>query len=404
MLAGRVADGLHELSQDSLHGGMRRGIEEAARQVGIRVSDLERLLPMKDVQEAAERLNVAQQDAVEAWMVHAGQLGGLLQGVADLTNDGRMPDVSMFLERLAAKLVRDQAVAVPLQALAMELAAWLDHVERCSELLAEGGALESVYRRRRIRRTGIAVASGLVLATGLGFGTSLRAARARVDAALASVDPCAVTTIDEHDRDRASSAQRLAVTQHRDACIGRRRREEQARDDLRRREEQAREETRSREDRERRCEIIASRLGSLEASPADEAIVGGTGPLLARVVKGALTRDDMVTETLPCTGTKGGTVIDAAFERAVLSSPASWCSAEALSDRVRSILARHTAELPGVNKQTLGGNAEDWAKKALVRGGAELTARAMRLCQVKEEIGIAPGKHCFAILGTSRKR
>src|SRR5262249_7960518 len=103
ILSGKVPDGLRELSADSLHRGVRRGMEESARQVGVGVPDVERLLPMADVQVAAARLDAAQRAAVAAWDQYAGQLGGLLKGVADLTVDGRAPDVPSFLERLSKK-------------------------------------------------------------------------------------------------------------------------------------------------------------------------------------------------------------------------------------------------------------------------------------------------------------
>src|SRR4051794_34382688 len=81
ILSSRVADGLHELTPDSLHGGFLRGIEESAKRVGVGPADVQRLLPMDQVRGLVERITLSQQRAVVAWNLHAGHLGGLLKGV-----------------------------------------------------------------------------------------------------------------------------------------------------------------------------------------------------------------------------------------------------------------------------------------------------------------------------------
>src|SRR6185436_2421023 len=155
-----------ELSADNLHGGFKRGIEDAAQQVGVGVADVERLLPMADVHAAAARLDAAQRNAVDAWATYAGHIGGLLRGVADLTVDGRAPDVSNFLERLSRKVIRDRPLSEPLHALSVEVASWLDLVEQCGDILADGGVLAKAYRRRRIRQASLVGGAALVMALG----------------------------------------------------------------------------------------------------------------------------------------------------------------------------------------------------------------------------------------------
>src|SRR4051812_43099137 len=93
IMAGRGGDGVKELAPDSLHGGLKRGIAETAKLVGMRSGDIEAMLPAYEIRVAATNLGVTQKAAITAWNVHAGQIGGLMQGVADLTVDGRVPDV-----------------------------------------------------------------------------------------------------------------------------------------------------------------------------------------------------------------------------------------------------------------------------------------------------------------------
>ncbi len=49
IISSRVPEGLRELTPDSLYGGVRRGIEESAKRVGVDVKDVERLLPMAEI-------------------------------------------------------------------------------------------------------------------------------------------------------------------------------------------------------------------------------------------------------------------------------------------------------------------------------------------------------------------
>jgi hypothetical protein len=145
IVAGKVAEGLRELTIESLHGGLERGVAEAAGSVGADLADVERLLPMADVKGAAARLDAAQRGAVAAWDIYSAHLGGMLKGTADLTVDGRAPDVSNVLERLSQKVIRDRPLADPLHDLAVEVGRWLDLVERCGDLLAGGDVLARAH-------------------------------------------------------------------------------------------------------------------------------------------------------------------------------------------------------------------------------------------------------------------
>ncbi len=397
ILASKVADGLRELSADNLHGGFRRGVEEAAKQTGVGVADVERLLPVADVGAAAARLDTAQRNALVAWSAHAGHIGGLLKGVADLTVDGRAPDVSNFLERLSKKVVRDPALAEPLQVLAQEVACWLNLVERCGELLADGGVLARAYRRRQVRQAVIAAAGVAVVAVGLVFGLRLRAARARVDAVLSAADPCAALALDAADLARASSAQEQRAASLRVACEEQRKREEQTREEQRRREEQARAETQRRKDHEARCEALAERLAGSGPTADDEALAPGGAGLLGRIARRSLERGDLVKVALPCGDTPAGVRIGAEYAAAVVASPAAWANAEDVSARVHDILVEHRAELPSAPKQQLVRTADNLVKRAMIRKSPEIGDQAGRICKLKDDLGVGGAKFCGSL-------
>src|SRR6185295_11767233 len=97
IMASKVGDGLRELAAEALHDGFRRGIDEVARRAGLAPHEVEGVLPMEEVRAAGTALGRSQPRAVDAWLRHAGQLGGMLQGIAELTVDGRVPDVGLCL-------------------------------------------------------------------------------------------------------------------------------------------------------------------------------------------------------------------------------------------------------------------------------------------------------------------
>lgn len=405
ILASRVADGLRELTPDSLHGGFRRGVEESARRVGVGPRDVERLLPMDRVRSLVTRLTASQHNAVEAWNLHAGHLGGFLKGVADLTADGRAPDVGLCLDRLAKKVSRDRELAEPLRALAVDVGEWQDIIARCRDILDDGGALERAYRMRRLR--GVLAVAGLatVVVVALVALFLVHAARVRVDAILAAADPCAALTIDAGDARRASSDQRRRLDERSGECAARREREAAEREAARLGEERAHEEQLRKKELEERCASLATHLEAGSLSPEDAAFAGPRAPLLRRVAQGALDSPDLGPSDpdLPCAAALSAPRISAAFRRAVLASPARWASVEDPSKLVSAALIDHVAELPSVAKQVLAGRAEDLAKKALVVGVPGLLPRAVRLCQLKDALGIRGGSYCAgALISTIR--
>ncbi len=404
IVAGQIPDGLRELSADSLHGGFKRGLDEAARQVGVGLPDVQRLLPIADVEVAAARLDAAQQAAVSAWAANAGQLGGMLKGVADLTVDGRAPDVSNFLERLSKKVVRDPPLSEPLHLLSVEVACWLDIVEHCGALLADGGVLAQAYRRRRIRRALVGGVGGVAVLAALSVGLWLRGVRARVDAALAVTDTCAALSIDAADLARASAAQRQRADERRGSCEALHRRDADAREAQRVRDEKARDAEKKIRDRKDRCDALATHLGGRDGAtsggdilPEDEALAPGKGPLLRRIAHRALDRGDLMESDLPCADTPAAAGIAAAFAAAVVASPAAWANADDVSDRVRAVLIEHQAELPASPKQQLLSHADNLVKRAMIQKGPGMADQATHMCKLKDDLGIRGAKFCAGI-------
>jgi hypothetical protein len=332
---------------------------------------------------------------VVAWAAHAGPIGGLLKGVADLTVDGRAPDVSNFLERLSKKVVRDPPLSTPLHVLAMEVATWLDLVEHCGDLLADGGVLAQAYQRRRIRRFALGGVGGAGLLGVVGGFLWLHAARARVEEALGAVDPCAALSIDPGDLARASAGQTERARDRSTACEDRRRRDAAVREEQHRHEEQTREADRQRKAREARCDALADHVdGGKELTPEDRALADAQLPLIQRTSRHALDLADMATRDLPCADTPAGARIAKAFSDAVVASPAAWANADDLSDRVMTILVERAADLPSAPKQQVQAHADNLVRRAMIQKTPVATEQATRACKLKDDLGVRGAKYC----------
>lgn len=400
ILSSRVADGLRELTPDSLYGGFRRGVEESAKRVGVSPADVERLLPMEQVRGLAARLAASQQSAVQAWSTHAGHIGGLLKGVADLTADGRTPDVGLCLERLAKKVSRDRELADPLHALANDVAEWQSLLARCRDLLDDGGSLERTYRLRRLRRVLAVAGLAGIIAGALGVVLWVRVARVRVDEVLASPDACVASAVAPGDARRASSDQRRRLEARAIECAAERASEANEREATRLSAQRAAEEKLQREALERQCEALAAHVEAGSLAPEDAAFADARAPLLRRVARGALDPADLGPSEpdLPCAGTPSAPRFKASFVKAVLAIPALWANADDPSRLVADGLVEHVAELPSAAKQVVARRADDLAKKALLVGVPGLLPRAIRLCQLKDALGIQGGSFCAGAL------
>jgi hypothetical protein len=325
--------------------------------------------------------------------------------VADLTADGRAPDVGLCLDRLAKKVTRDRELAEPLRALAVDVGEWQDIIARCRDLLDDGAALERAYRMRRVRRVLAVAGLAGVIAGALGVVLWVRSARVRVDEVLAAADPCAASAVDPGDARRASSDQRRRLEARSTECSAKRDSAAREQEAARVREEQARAEQLRKKELEQKCEALATHVEAGSLAPEDAAFAGPRAPFLRRVAQGPLDPADYgpADPDLPCAGTPSAARINAAFTKAVLASPARWANADDPSKVVAATLIAHVAELPGSAKQVVARRADDLAKKALIIGVPGLLPRAIRLCQLKDALGIHGGSFCAGALFTLGK-
>jgi hypothetical protein len=405
ILASKVPEGLRELTPENLVGGIERGVTQAATRVGVSISDVERLLPMAELRTIAARIGLSQKNATLAWEAHAGELGGLLKGVAELTADGRAPDTGLCLERLATKVSRDADLAVPLAALAADVRRWQDLIARCRDILDDGAILAKAYERRQIRRVLLATVPAVVAILALSLALWIRAAQARVDEALAVTDACAAIDIPPDDLARSSSSQKKKVEERKATCAAQREREARERKSAEEREARAREALQKKETREALCAALASHVQAGKVMPDDEATAGESLGLMRRIARGALSPSDYGPDDapLPCGDTKAGPGIAAAFDRAIIAAPAAWANAPDPSSQVRSALERHADELPSAPKQVVAQRAYAVAKKALLYGDAGVQAQAVRLCMLKDALGLHGGGYCVTITAGKAK-
>lgn len=395
----KVPLGLQELTAKGLWGALRLGIEQAARLAGVQPRDVEGLLPMVELRASLQRVAARQQLALKAWTLYAGQQGGLLEGIAELTLDGRAPDASECLARIAHKVHRDRPFSKPLQALADEIGRYQGLLVRCRGLLDDGGVLTRAYGRRRL---GNALAIGLSLALVLTAAVVvlvLHGARARLDAALSSADPCAVSALPERDIDRGSNEQARLVTERLAACADLRARAEREVEAQRRSEEREAEAQRRRAALDAGCEALAAHLAEGRVTPEDGALSTDGGDLLRRIAEKKLRPSDLGPEApaLPCASAKAGDRVRAAFAEASLATVWTWVDAFDPSEATREALAARRDELPLRARLMIGRRAVDASKRAILAGNEEEMARAQRMCRFGEAVGAPTGQFCGAV-------
>ena len=396
ILARRVEEGLKELAADNLGGGVARGVLQAAQLVGVAAGDIERLLPLAELNAILGRIGASQPRAMEAWRLYAGGLGGLLSGVADLTVDGRAPDTALCISRLAKKVQRDRPFSEPLQRLADDLADYQDTLHRCVDVLNDTTTLQRAYERRRLRRLlalGGAALAGLLL---IGSAALVLVRRARIAAVIERPDPCAVMDLTESDLGHVSAELRARAEQSRATCEAARAAEARRIEEERRREEREREAKKAQEALEQRCDALAASLASGKLSPDDEAFAKEGAPLLGRVARGALDLADLgpAEPMLPCKGTKAEAKIVAAFRKAALAKPWDLPKVEAPSAATRAAIEAGAADLPAKLKAMTGASAADAAKRAIASGKPDQVARALALCEMAKAMGTEPAGPC----------
>lgn len=405
ILARRVEEGLKELAVDNLRGGVGRGILQAAQRVGVPTSEIQRILPMAELDRILLRIAASQPRVVEAWRLYAGGLGGLLTGVADLTVDGRAPDTALCVQRLAKKVQRDKPFSEPLEALANDLFDWQDALHRCVELLNDTTALEKAYRRRRMKRLAAIAAGSALVALLLSLAAWRLVVRSRVTAALEKPDACAAMDLSESDLDRVSSDLRAKAAERRATCEAERAAEQKRKDEERARAEREAAEKKAKEEHEARCDALAKGVSAGQLGEQDAAFAKEAAGLLGRVAKGALELSDYGPDepALPCKGTKAEAALAGAFRKAVLAKPWNVPKVESPSAAVREALSQGSGELPDKLKMMMGKAAADASKKAIASGKPEHISRAVALCETARVMGTAPAGPCEGVKGLGGK-
>lgn len=405
ILARRVEEGLRELAADNLGGGVARGVLQASQLVGVSPSDIERLLPLAQLNLILGRIGASQPRVMEAWKLYAGGLGGLLQGVADLTVDGRAPDTALAVSRLAKKVQRDKPLAEPLSRLADDLADYQEALHRCVELLNDTTALQKAYQMRRMRKLALIGGAAVVALLLVGSIVFAVVRRARITAVIEQPDPCAVMDLTEKDVSRVSDAMGARAKANRATCEATRAAELKRIEDERLREERDREAKKAQEVVEARCDTLAASLAAGTLSPEDEAFAKDAAALLGRVAKGALDLEDLgpAAPQLPCKGARAEGKIAAAFRKAVLAKPWSLNKVDVLGDPVRAAIVEGAAELPDKLKQMTGSRAADAAKKAIASGKPDQVTRAIALCDTAKAMGTAPAGPCDGVRSIAPK-
>ncbi|EYF03701.1 Hypothetical protein CAP_5312 [Chondromyces apiculatus DSM 436] len=397
--SGKLQEALPHLDPQALWGSLERGIAQTAALAGVNPGDVESLLPMGELRACIEQLTGSYRMAAHAWSVHAGHLGGLLKGLTDLTVDGRPPDSSVGLMRVARKLSRDKAVAAPLQHFADDIGRWQELLLHARNALdQDAGGLLRAYRRRRVRKLMAVCLPALLVIAGVLYLLSMQRARARLDSMLADADPCIARSITPADVERGSAAQRNAVTERLRVCDEQITRQAREREEQQRREAQARESERLRTEREARCDALATRMETGKLSGDDESFEGAPAGLLRRIQTRTLTPADFGPEgpALPCTRTPGEARLFRAFADAAFSSVWTWVTVVDPSPTARNALARRSADMPERARTVLGLRAVETARKAIMAGDPTLLTRAQRLCDFAEALTAVTGQPCQA--------
>lgn len=393
----RVKEGINELAIESLMGGVERGIESVAHAAGLPVSYVSNLLPMNELQQVAARIAENQRAAVEQWEVHTGHVGGLLDGVADLTIDNRPPDASLCLLRVSKKMQLDKALATPLRQLSEDLVTWQELIASCKTFIDDGRSLASAYRQRRLVRIGFAFAGALAIAVVVVWAVRVSLARSRIDELLSEEDPCTAASAEPSDLGKASDEQRDTIEERRAACeeaaAARRRAEEKKREELAKQKAAAAKKAA----RAGQCKaLIASVVaGSPNVGALEEAKPHAA--LLERIAKKKLQPADIGSlETLPCLDSEDAVELAEVYLEGVLATAAIWMYTVAPSKLAADLMVKGKGGVRPRQLTIFEQHVEEMARRAVRTGEEEALARILKDCDVKDRLELKRGQYCNA--------
>lgn len=381
LAAAHVTEGLEALSHDNLLGGLREGIQEAAKRVRADPREVERVLPWNDLSPLLVRITSTHKAASEIWQKHADSVGGLFTGSAGGVADPKKQSAGEYLNSLAGRFARDKHLANPIRAFATDVLQWEEVIERCGDFV-DHADLAAAYRRRRLI---IFSAVGVVVLGGaLGGGTvvsrnmAMAASRERVTKALASADPCAAALIPAEDMAKALPEQVAKQAELTATCAKQKERAKY----------------------ERACEALAGHLEAGKITPDDEELLKSTVPMMKRVTRGALEVGDLLfpEASMPCQDVpKAADRLWKAYAKAASDSPAAWGAADKASDKLKSLLSGRELSLSSACKAEMSKRAESVGLKAIVGGKADELATAKALCDFGLGLGVEYGKYCTGV-------
>jgi flagellar biosynthesis GTPase FlhF len=397
IMARRVEEGLIQVSGVEIMAALQRGIEAVAKATGLPTSHVAHYLPMAELRDLAASVGQHQVNSLQQWRLHAGW-EGLLDGIADLTVDGRTPSASMCLLRLSKKMQLDKALSIPLRQLSDDLDRWEQLLRACRKQIDDGTALKRAYHRKRFVVIGVIVAIVLGFSAVMVWMLRVRNARARVDEQLAAPDPCARVVDDQDDLDKASDVQRDALKEAAQACETKKEAERKAEEERQRKAEEERKRKAEAARQKKRCEDLAADIAAGRAIEDDE-IQGETKALLQRMTDQALKPNDLQLKanTFPCPGTAAEKAIGQAYARAALASLAGWINSRELTDPSITLLAAGKDGLTGEQRVSLSNHVETYAKKSLLGGNEQRIDRTLKLCTMIEKMGQPERQYCQAV-------
>lgn len=403
-MARRVEEGIAQLTGTEVLAALQRGIEAVAKATGLPSTHVANYLPMAEIRDVAASVGRHQRESIDQWRAHAGW-EGLLQGIADLTVDGRTPSASMCLLRLSKKMQLDKELAIPLRHLSDDLDRWEQLLRACRQQIDDGRALKKAYHRKRFVLMGVLAAVALAFSAVVVWMVRVRAARARVDAALTATDPCARVVSDEGDLNKASDPQRQALEGAEAACAAQRETERRAAEEAKRRAEAERQAEQEAAEIRKRCDALAGDIAAGRAIE-DPEIEGETRALLQRMTDQTLEPDDLTLgdNPFPCRDTPAEAAIGAAYARAALARLAGWIESRTLSDASFALLVAGREGLTEHQRVSLSNHIEAHAKKTLIGGDERRVRQTIRLCDLSLKLGQPERQYCTATRALSARQ
>jgi hypothetical protein len=368
---GRLPEALEQLTRDRLLSAFRIGAARVARRAGVGRARVEALFAWHDIDLAAALLETCRAEAKAAWNARPSELGWA---------PGRVgAQLETQLDTLTGAAEDAAQSGGPLTLLAAAVRRWREVVVSSGALVDENAGLRAAYGWRWARIAATIVAAAATVLWIVSRELSIRAARARVESAIASTDDCRVETIDAEDLRRATDPQRARRDEKKRAC-----------DDARAKAEQLARHQAS-------CEALADHLETGQLAGADEALLAQKLPLAKRIVGGGLSADDLALTSadLDCGCPAVAPRMWRAFTKAAASATAAWVQAVRISDALQKSLTADGASMLSIESQrALRDRAEAAAKRGATLGEPQAMEHGAALCDLSRSVGVETGPWC----------